>query len=703
MAADLPKTLSMKSTVHDHTPQRNPDFEIANPNIVIKNLVYPYLDANRYPIYCCGNEKSPYEVINNSTTFDQWFRDTAGVNKPLEITLTLEQNITDPRIYSYRSDAFFPIDGQGWDAPGADPGHVVYKDGNGNVHNYHFCLNLRARFTYKGGEIFKFIGDDDVWVFINGTLVLDLGAPHDIVNGHGQGVVDLDTLSNPPLNKNAEAYFDFFYCERHSVESHIMISTSMELKCGYTDYCGVCEGNGQTCCTPDLCSDGKLCTIDSCPEPRWKLPPGEHFDPKKHCIHTPMACAGSTPCRKNECQESVGTCFAADTFCNKPCSTGLCDDTLGGCVFKPNCLSTTCKTVSGCINGNNTCVFTDKDCDDKNPCTVDSCSEEVGCVHKDKTCDDKDPCTNNKCNPTTGDCIYEPIPNCKPCSNAACVSTGCYLSECDPVNAGQCIKTPLCDDHNSCTNDTCINDKCVNTNTCINTDPCFTTSCGNGTTPAGSVCTLVPIIDCADESVCTINSCKDGACHAEPNKCDDSNPCTIDSCDSAAGGCLHVEINCTTNSTNVCNLGVCDKATGKCGVVPVVCTPTDFCKTAVCDLTAGGCIEYEKTCIPENPDCQIGICNLAEQKCETKSFDPLPFKCQSAAVKAGVAVGAAAIAGIAIGAAAALGLAIFGGKKGYDAWKATQNQKMAASADNPLYVPNPNQGTNPLYGGGGST
>jgi fibro-slime domain-containing protein len=55
--------------------------------------------------------------------------------------------------------------------------------------NFYFTTEVRYLFRYAGGEALAFFGDDDVWVFINGVLALDLGAPHERL----EGTVALDT------------------------------------------------------------------------------------------------------------------------------------------------------------------------------------------------------------------------------------------------------------------------------------------------------------------------------------------------------------------------------------------------------------------------------------------------------------------------------------------------------------------------------
>ena len=98
------------------------------------------------------------------------------------------------------------------------------------THNYGFTMKIQAQFEYVEGQYFEFLGDDDVWVFINNKLVVDIGGQHTQI----EGKVKLDTIGkNNPADKliPGETYsFHIFYAERHRNESNFKMRTSMDLK-----------------------------------------------------------------------------------------------------------------------------------------------------------------------------------------------------------------------------------------------------------------------------------------------------------------------------------------------------------------------------------------------------------------------------------------------------------------------------------------
>jgi len=96
-------------------------------------------------------------------------------------------------------------------------------------HNYSFTMHVNARFNYVPGQRFEFRGDDDVWVFINNKLVVDIGGVH----GAAEDSVDLDTLG---LTAGKEYPFHIFYAERNCCGSNFKMRTSIELHTNRTYY-----------------------------------------------------------------------------------------------------------------------------------------------------------------------------------------------------------------------------------------------------------------------------------------------------------------------------------------------------------------------------------------------------------------------------------------------------------------------------------
>ena len=88
--------------------------------------------------------------------------------------------------------------------------------------NQHFCFESHANFRFKHGLKFNFRGDDDIWVFIDNKLAVDLGGTHLAAPGY----VDLDKFM--PSAEVGHTYdIDIFFCDRRTTMSNVRIKTNM--------------------------------------------------------------------------------------------------------------------------------------------------------------------------------------------------------------------------------------------------------------------------------------------------------------------------------------------------------------------------------------------------------------------------------------------------------------------------------------------
>ena len=375
--------------------------------------------------------------------------------------------------------------------------------------------------------------------------------------------------------------------------------------------------------TSGMCEDNLQCTYDNCIAGQ--------------CQHPPKTgpCDDGTSCTQGDlCSDGLCKGVALNCDDKNPCTKDSCAGN-SGCEFQPDD-SATCTDNNACTTGDacsgGFCIPGDSlACDDNNPCTTDSCKVKQGCVftNNSASCSDGSLCTlSDTCK--DGACqggSALPCNDGNPCTDDSCdAKLGCQFA----ANSASCTDSNICTEGDTCKDSKCLPGKAK---FCSDGNACTDDACD----PVNGCIAMANKNSCDDGNSCTSNDkCAGGQCDGGGViSCDDGNPCTNDSCDAVAG-CQHGPNFSPCSDGNVCTIAdLCQG--GLCGPgVPMNCDDGNVCTDDVCD-PSGGCVHKNNsapcsdgTVCTVGDNCQAGNC-LAGQAvscndgnaCTDDSCDPI--------------------------------------------------------------------------------
>lgn len=234
-----------------HTDFRRFNGNEITPNLVVNTPSPAQSDldpVDRVPIANTANPQFTNQ-ITSATSFSQWFRDTSFSRRET-VPLRMEQVgstpvyrfVSDMAIDGFTRDRFFPINGKGWQSlPTNHPNYEPSQDGRDRQNNpigpqnFHFTMEVRTTFTYDSSQTytFNFEGDDDLWLYINGKLAVDVGGVHPV--RPGEIIITPNIAASRFGMVNGGTYtFDLFFAERQVTQSTFYFTTSIPIAGGIT-------------------------------------------------------------------------------------------------------------------------------------------------------------------------------------------------------------------------------------------------------------------------------------------------------------------------------------------------------------------------------------------------------------------------------------------------------------------------------------